>query len=134
MRNLWNSLERFHVDSAVSVVLIAVLLPRYGINGYVAVIFVTEILNAFLSINRLVCVSGVSVSVRLCIVRPVLCIAAACGLVRLGSVLWFGTVFCSAAAVTLMLVLSIGLYALLLWVFSRFGHRGIEPHTRRISV
>lgn len=122
------------IDSAVSVVLIAVLLPRYGINGYVAVIFVTEILNAFLSINRLVCVSGVSVSVRLCIVRPVLCIAAACGLVRLGSMLWFGTVFCSAAAVTLMMLLSIGLYALLLWVFSRFGHRGIEPHTRRISV
>ncbi len=50
------------IDSAVSVVMISVLLPRFGVDGYVAVIFTTEILNAFLSIHRLLSITEVRLS------------------------------------------------------------------------
>ena len=42
------------IDSALSVVLLLVLLPRFGISGYLAVIYTSEILNTALSIRRLI--------------------------------------------------------------------------------
>lgn len=41
------------VDAAVSVILVLILLPRYGIGGYVVVIYVCELLNAVLSMQKL---------------------------------------------------------------------------------
>ena len=45
------------IDSAVSVVMLYFLLPKYGIYGYLMVIYASECLNAFLSINRLLCIT-----------------------------------------------------------------------------
>lgn len=44
-------------DSALAIVLMIFLLPAKGIDGYVIIIYVTEMVNAFLSINRLLRVS-----------------------------------------------------------------------------
>ncbi len=63
------------IDSAVSVILIYTLLPRFGVDGYIAVMFITELLNAFLSMNRLVCVTDFTFSLKKDILRPLL---AAC--------------------------------------------------------
>lgn len=46
------------IDSAVSIILTVVLLPIMGINGYLIVITVSEVLNFFLSFRRLVKVTG----------------------------------------------------------------------------
>ena len=46
-------------DSLLSVALIITLLPAYGIQGYVAVIFITELFNATFSIIRLLNVTGI---------------------------------------------------------------------------
>lgn len=42
------------IDSALSVLLIWLLLPNFGINGYIVVIFITELFNTALSILRLI--------------------------------------------------------------------------------
>ena len=44
-------------DSAIAIVLMMFLLPAKGIDGYIIIIYVTEMVNAFLSINRLLHVS-----------------------------------------------------------------------------
>jgi len=59
------------IDSAISVLLIYTLLPRFGVNGYLAVIFTTELLNAFLSINRLISVTDLHFSVLHDIGKPI---------------------------------------------------------------
>lgn len=114
------------LDSAVSVVLIAVLLPRFGVNGYVAVIFITELLNAWLSLNRLFTVSGVCVSVRQCVIRPLLAATVSGLAVRLGSVLMVGVVPVGRVAAALQIAAMAALYLLLLTVLPHGG----EKHRR----
>lgn len=48
-------------DAAMSVALVWLLLPRFGILGYIATVYFTEIVNATLSITKLLCVTGTRV-------------------------------------------------------------------------
>ena len=45
------------VLSAVSIILINTLIPQKGVEGYVAIIYISEMMNSYLSINRLMEVS-----------------------------------------------------------------------------
>lgn len=45
------------VLSAVSILLISTLIPAKGVEGYIAIIYISEMMNAYLSINRLMEVS-----------------------------------------------------------------------------
>ena len=49
------------LDSAVCVVLVCVLLPRFAVKGYVFILFLSEILNFYLSIRRLTKVTTVEI-------------------------------------------------------------------------
>jgi O-antigen/teichoic acid export membrane protein len=40
-------------DSVLSIVLVLILVPRFGISGYVGVIYIAELMNFALSIGRL---------------------------------------------------------------------------------
>lgn len=57
LHSMWYNI----IDSAVSVLAVIYLLPRYGAAGYIAVIYISELLNAFLSINRLIKISDFKV-------------------------------------------------------------------------
>lgn len=46
------------VDTVVSIAMIYFAVPKFGLYGYIAVIYVSTMLNAFLSIRRLLVVSG----------------------------------------------------------------------------
>lgn len=46
-------------DSLMSVILVWFLIPKFGINGYLITIYFTEIINATLSITRLLNVTGI---------------------------------------------------------------------------
>ena len=61
----------------------ALLVPRMGIAGYLVTIYVTEILNAALSITRLLRISGFSPRIGKLLVRPLACAIGACYLMRL---------------------------------------------------
>ncbi|MBQ8818429.1 MAG: polysaccharide biosynthesis protein [Clostridia bacterium] len=64
-------------DASVSVILVAILLPIMGINGYIVTVYFTEILNATLSITRLLIKSKVKTHVLLWVGRPLLCVIGA---------------------------------------------------------
>ena len=70
------------VDSFVSVVLVYSLIPVIGIAGYVIVIYVSELLNAYLSLRRLVKVSGFHLDIKNWVIKPALGAAAAMAAVR----------------------------------------------------
>ncbi len=71
------------IDSAVRVLLTYILLPHFGIYGVIAVIIISELLNTFLSVARLIKIT----SFRLCvfddIIRPLICILIPCLFLRL---------------------------------------------------
>ena len=62
------------LDSLLSVTLINVLLPIYGIYGYVAVIFITELFNATFSILRLINVTKIKAPAFSWVGVPLICI------------------------------------------------------------
>ncbi len=61
------------LDALVSVLCVAILVPQMGITGYVVTIYITEILNAALSITRLLRISGFSPKLGKLVFRPLLC-------------------------------------------------------------
>lgn len=65
------------IDSAICVALVYVLIPTYAVPGYIAILFISEILNFYLSLNRLITVSQVQLHPISSIVKPLLCILAA---------------------------------------------------------
>lgn len=60
------------IDSALSVMLVWLLVPRLGISGYAATIIISEIFNASLSIWRLLTVTGVRPKIFGWLLRPLL--------------------------------------------------------------
>ena len=70
-------------DSALSVLLVCILIPVMGINGYTITIFVCEIINAALSITKLLDGTGLKVRLFRWIFIPIFSIAGAAGIVRL---------------------------------------------------
>ena len=71
------------LDALVSVICVAILVPRLGIMGYVITIYATEILNAALSITRLLHVSRFRPKVIRLVARPLLSVVGATALTRL---------------------------------------------------
>ena len=70
-------------DSLISVVLIFTLVPFFGIYGYVAIIFITEIFNVSMSIIRLLNKTEVKTDILGWIIKPTLSIIMATMLCRL---------------------------------------------------
>lgn len=67
-------------DSAICVVLVGVLVPRYSVSGYIFVLFISEIINFSLSINRLVKKIGISVDIINDLLKPFCCALLSCGI------------------------------------------------------
>ena len=65
------------IDSAISVFLVYTLLPNIGISGYVICVFVTELVNDVLSLNRLVKVTKVKIPIYSTVIAPVISIIGA---------------------------------------------------------
>lgn len=107
------------IDSAVSVMMIYVLLPRFGVNGYVAVIFITELLNAFLSINRLIKVTNFKINLFREVFLPGLFIFLSAYAVRMISVICFGCVFDEALTLSVTILSVIILYLALVFLFKK---------------
>ena len=70
-------------DSLISVILIVILLPLFGIHGYVAVIFITELINTSFSILKLLNITGIETPILRWIVIPVLLIVSSTLITRL---------------------------------------------------
>ncbi|MHB1152003.1 MAG: oligosaccharide flippase family protein [Eubacteriales bacterium] len=70
-------------DASLSCLLVWIVLPYTGIKGYVAIIFICEILNTALSIARLLSIVELRCKIFRWLVLPLLCIAGSASCVRL---------------------------------------------------
>ena len=71
------------VDALLSVILVWILLPRYGIMGYIATVYFTEIINATLSITKLLCVTKVKFKIFEWVGKPIIAVIASTTVTRL---------------------------------------------------
>ncbi len=105
------------IDSALSVALVWLLVPRFGISGYAATIIISEVFNASLSIWRLLAVADVTPHIFGWLLRPLIASTLAASAIR------FVTNFVPRlyraegfASMALMMTASASLYLLLLVV------------------
>ena len=56
----------------INILLIYFLIPRYGVNGYIIVIFISAFINTALSVNCLISMTEISFSVIDSILKPLL--------------------------------------------------------------
>jgi stage V sporulation protein B len=70
-------------DALISVILVWLLLPRMGIEGYILTIYIAEIFNAVCSIVRLLNASEMKVRVVKWVFKPLLCAVGATTIVYL---------------------------------------------------
>lgn len=69
-------------DALISVILVCLLLPRFGILGYVITVYFTELLNAALSITKLICVTKTPVRVFEWVAKPIIAAILSTALLR----------------------------------------------------
>ena len=70
-------------DATLSVILVWILLPRFGIMGYIATVYFTEIVNAALSITKLLIVTRTRINLFDLVGKPLLSVIAATCAIRL---------------------------------------------------
>ena len=70
------------VDALLSVILVWLLLPRYGIMGYIVTVYFTELINATLSITKLLCVSKIKFKIFEWVAKPLISIISATAVIR----------------------------------------------------
>ncbi len=74
-------------DALLSVSLVALLVPRYGVMGYIATIYIAEIINAALSIGRLIKVTAFRFDLKKLLLGPLFCAVGAISIYSLASYL-----------------------------------------------
>ncbi len=72
-----SSLKYSIADSAIRIVLIVIVVPRWGMNGFLLIMVISNVLTSFLNTHRLLTVTGVKLQWGRWIVRPLLGAGAA---------------------------------------------------------
>lgn len=71
------------IDALLSIILVTLLLPSFGINGYIMTIYTTELINASLSIVRLLTKTEAKPKILKILVAPLFCIIGAVSVGRI---------------------------------------------------
>ncbi len=99
-------------DSLLAICLMLFLLPAKGIDGYVAIVYITEMFNAFFSINRLLKVAFFRIfPVRWTILPAISIFVSVYFTKSLSRFIWANNAFCAIS-------ISACLYALIMFLFS----------------
>ena len=97
------------IDSVLCVVLVALLVPKIAVDGYIITIYVAEIINFLLSFYKLATSSGLRFGLIKNFVKPLVCSVTACYLIKIAPVLFplpsLGAVFSITGTLFLYLVL-----------------------------
>ena len=101
-------------DSSLSVLLVFLLLPRLGIYGYIVTIYFTELLNATLSVTRLLVVSDIKPMVARRVAVPLVCIVISCVTVKYLSALPIFAVLPCVVSLVANILLTLFIYLSLL--------------------
>ena len=109
-------------DALVSVISVAILVPKIGILGYLVTIYITEILNAALSITRLLRVSGFRPKVLCMLILPLFSGVGATLIAHLIIRLLSKQIY-TGATLALHVLLSTAIYIALLYLSGGFGKK-----------
>lgn len=111
-----SSMQYNIIDAAMSLSLVWLLIPRLGITGYIITIFASELLNFYLSITKLMAVTGYRMALMKSLVKPLLS-----GLATSGMTAFFTSAATALTGGAVVLPAAIGLstafYAALLLLF-----------------
>ena len=100
------------IDASLSVALVALLLPRFGIAGYVIVLYICEAFNAVCSLYRLLGITDIAVDVRGWVARPLIAIVGATVITRLVGMRYPAG---DALSLAMRLAVTAGVYLALVW-------------------
>ncbi len=114
------------MDSLLSVAMVYFLIPASGIGGYVAVIFASEMLNGFLSFNRLIRVTDFKVRYISWVIKPFVAISAAAVCVRAAAYFLNTGVSTEPLAVACYILCTVILYVILLFLMSSITEEDIH--------
>ena len=114
------------IDSSLSVVLVWLTLPVLGIEGYLVTIYITELLNAALSIVRLLNVSNIKPRIFKWIAKPLISIVGATALSRLISSCLLNVTVAKKHEVFFLITLTALLYILIACITSAFDKDDIK--------
>ncbi len=109
------------IDAITCVVLVWLLVPTMGIKGYLLVIFISEIINAALSVNRLITVTEIQINFKDWVVKPIVAALISCGGIRL--------ILLSTSGVFVLIsgiILSVSGYFVLLRIFGAIDFKVSE--------
>lgn len=106
------------IDSAVSIILLFFLLPRYGIMGYIAVIYISELINGFLSLNRLIRITDFKVNYFSWLLIPLISMYVATSIVKWIAQFVYPLTTLAIGPVSLQISAAVLTYILLLYTFS----------------
>jgi len=107
------------VDSFLSVILVWIIVPKFGVLGYITIIYGCELINATLSIARLIAVSQLKIDIINWILKPLAATVGAISIIRIVSKIFIETYnsfyLCIAIICTIViyLLLLLGLFAIL---------------------
>lgn len=109
------------IDALISVFLVWILVPFWGINGYIFIIIAMEVLNFGLSATRMLNISGMKPKLLDWIVKPLMCVFASTFIVKtLFSLI--STSFPGWLNLTLHISSSVLLYFAFLYITKAFTH------------
>lgn len=114
------------VDSVLSVILVIILLPLLGINGYIITVYFTEIINATLSITRLLNVTDIKPYVFTRVFKPLTSIIISCFVVNFMSHLPFNDYLPSMLSSIVNISVTAAIYILILILFGTLKLKKID--------
>ncbi len=120
------------MDSALCLALVALLLPRFGIGGYLCVLIVSELFNTGLSLRRLVKVTGLTLNIKTLFLRPALCGVAAMTVAKLPALITH-TAVQPVPSLILSVLSGLLLYLLLLRSTGAIGASDLQSALRWIT-
>ncbi len=98
------------IDSSLSVLLVIILLPLFGIDGYIITVYFTELINAAMSITRLISVSKIRPSLYRNVFIPLFSVIISAVAVNLFSTLSLFDLFPSYLSLTLHIAATAAIY------------------------
>ena len=106
-------------DSLLSVISVWLLIPKFGILGYILIIYVCEIINTSLSVFKLIRISKLKIDFINWIAKPIFAVIGAICITRIISAIiithYTILLLCFAIFITILvyLILLVGLFAIL---------------------